>query len=175
MHNGSKANVPKTKNRSPIDMRYRTISVSSDGTSSRAYAMLTRRVYKHRKEVSQVLQSWGSSQYAALKVVIAIPKSLGFATSLQQPRADIRFVGRVMIQHLVWCIGERNLWCWILGGVCSCLHTCLNMVFGSMSIGWESRIKCMESDTDWDHIRRESSFKTFAYVSVHQQYLLPLL
>ena len=39
MHNGSKANVPKKKKRkrSPIDMSCRTISVSSDGTSRRAY------------------------------------------------------------------------------------------------------------------------------------------
>ena len=38
MHNGSKVNVPKKKEkRSPIDMSRRTISVSRDGTSKRAY------------------------------------------------------------------------------------------------------------------------------------------
>ena len=38
MHNGGKVNVPKKKKkRSPIDTSRRTISVSRDGTSSRAY------------------------------------------------------------------------------------------------------------------------------------------
>lgn len=40
----------------------------------------------------------------------------------------------------------------------------MNTLYIIMSIGWESRIKCIERDTDWDHIRRESSFETFVCV-----------